>query len=102
MDPTNKLFHYDNKPLRDSIEEFAKFSIAANERQKEPRLLVTSIDVQEGEKETFDSYEKESDGLRKSEYGKYGKYGFENVTRYDGVTIEHIMASATVPQLYYY
>jgi hypothetical protein len=39
---------------------------------KEPRLLVFSVDVLEGEIVTFDSYPK-SDGSRKSKYGKYEK-----------------------------
>jgi hypothetical protein len=45
-----------------------------------------------------------ADGSRKSEYGKYtlGK-GYENVISYDhGINIEHIMASGTLPEFYYY
>jgi NTE family protein len=60
----------------------------------------------EGAAVTFDSYEKE-DGSRKSEYGKYivrnGKVGHKHVIRYnDGITSEHVIASASVPINYSY
>jgi NTE family protein len=61
------------------------------------------VDVAEGEAVTFDSYTK-ADGSRKSEYGKYTKEkGYENVIKYDeGVNIDHIMASGTLPEFYDY
>ena len=66
-----------------------------------------SVDVAEGAAVTFDSYETE-DGSRKSEYGKYithdGKeVGHEHVIRYnDGITSDHVIASASVPINYSY
>ena len=40
--------------------------------KKKPRLLAISVDVEEGETVTFDSYVKEKEtGTRKSEYGDY-------------------------------
>ena len=63
-------FIHSAKPLQDSIEHYAKFPIATNFDEKQPRLLVFSVDVSAGETVTFDSYEK-SDGSRKSEYGDY-------------------------------
>ena len=58
----------------------------------------------EGKIVTFDSYPK-VDNSRKSEYGKYtkkDKEGYEHVIRYPGITIEHVMASGTIPELYDY
>jgi hypothetical protein len=50
----------------------------------------------------FDSYAKE-DGTRTSEYGSYDKEkGFEHTIKYPGITIEHIMASAAVPEYFGY
>jgi NTE family protein len=67
-----------------------------------------SVDVAEGAAVTFDSYETE-DGSRKSEYGKYivqdgkevGRH--KHIIRYnDGITSEHVIASASVPINYNY
>ena len=61
----------------------------------------------EGAAVAFDSYESE-DGSRKSEYGKYiiqngQERGYRHVVRYnDGITLEHVMASASVPINYSY
>lgn len=106
----NDWFLHSLKPLQDSIENYAKFPISttfgdknSNTHLQEPRLLVFSVDVAEGVTVTFDSYPK-ADGSRKSEYGKYtpGK-GYENVISYDrGIDIEHVMASGTLPEFYYY
>ena len=66
-----------------------------------------SVDVAEGAAVAFDSYETE-DGSRKSEYGKYiiqdGKeVGHQHIIRYnDGITSEHVIASASVPINYSY
>ena len=66
-----------------------------------------SVDVAAGAAVTFDSYETE-DGSRKSEYGKYitqnGKeIGHEHIMRYnDGITSDHVIASASVPINYSY
>ena len=38
--------------------------------REEPRLIAISVDVEEGETVTFDSYVKDKD-TRKSEYGDY-------------------------------
>ena len=97
---------YIDKPLQDTIERFANFPIATSFKQgqlKQPRFLVFSVDVAEGEVVTFDSYPK-SDGCRNSEYGKYTKVkGYQNVIKYDdGISIEHVMASGTIPEFYDY
>ena len=88
------------KPLQDSIQEYAKFPIATEfhdkaQGQRQPRLLVFSVDVAEGVTVAFDSYPK-ADGSRKSEYCNH-------VINYnDGITIDHLMASNTLPEFYHY
>jgi NTE family protein len=99
-------YRFDNEPLKRSLERFVKFPIATSFDEKssspQPRLLLVSVDVAEGAAVVFDSYETE-DGSRKSEYGKYithnGKeMGHEHIIRYnDGITSQHVIASASVP-----
>ena len=114
-DQSNIGHRYSSKPLKDTIqgkkgiEGFAKFPIATNVDDNEPRLLVISVDVQEGATVAFDSYP-DKDGSRKSEYGRYGlgfgggtKEEYEHVIRYDdGIELEHVLASASVPLFYDY
>ena len=64
---------YDNSPLRESIRNYTNFPIATifdehDPKKQQPRLLLVSVDAEEGEAVTFDSYKKE-DEYRKSEYG---------------------------------
>ncbi|HXX98415.1 MAG TPA: patatin-like phospholipase family protein [Candidatus Bathyarchaeia archaeon] len=104
-------YRFDSRPLKRSLERFAKFPIATSFDEKsslpQPRLLLVSVDVAEGAAVTFDSYGTE-DGSRKSEYGKYivqkGKeVGHKHIIRYnDGITSEHVIASASVPINYDY
>jgi NTE family protein len=107
----NKLVHSDNAPLEKSIRKYADFPIATSFDQKQPRLLIVSVDVLEMSAVTFDSYKKE-DGSRKSEYANYDKRKEEDddddkikkfVIKYDdGISIDHVMASASVPGFYDY
>jgi NTE family protein len=138
--PNNLWFRYDNQPLRESIKNYAKFPIATsscNEEPKEPRLLLVSVDVEEGETVTFDSYEykgkeckicekrcdednkksnnnelvkhvfedhrkisyKEGDDLRWSVYGDEHN---RHAIFYDGIELDHVIASASVPLNYDY
>jgi NTE family protein len=113
FDPSNTLYIYDIKPLKESLEKFAKFPISTSFDNDEPRLLLVAVDVQELSPVVFDSYEKE-DGSRKSEYGRYGRVksgrsekdpenteGFEHVIRYDdGITSDFVLASCSVPVNY--
>ena len=115
FDPSNTWYVYDNKPLKASLERFAKFPISTSFENDEPRLLLVAVDVQEATPVVFDSYEKE-DGTRKSEYGKYGRMksdgsaidsenneGFEHVIRYNnGITADFVLASCSVPVNYDY
>jgi NTE family protein len=115
FDPQNFWAHYDNQQLKDNIRSFAKLlpltTYFESEHFKfpEPRLLIASVDIQEGETVIFDSYEKHT-GNWKSEYGRQGKEydkngvnedAYEHVISYDkGIDIEHIMASLSVPLHY--
>ena len=115
FDPTNTWYIYDNKPLKESLEKFAKFPISTSFEKGEPRLLLVAVDVQEATPVVFDSYEKE-DGTRKSGYGKYGRVKpgrsaknqanieeFEHVIRYeDGIKSDFVLASCSVPVNYDY
>ncbi|MGB8035022.1 MAG: patatin-like phospholipase family protein [Nitrososphaeraceae archaeon] len=115
FDPSNTWYVYDNKPLKESLEKFARFPISTSFENGEPRLLLVAVDIQEATPVVFDSYEKE-DGTRKSEYGRYGRVkfddsanisedheGFEHVIRYeDGIKSDFVLASCSVPVNYDY
>ncbi len=110
FDPFNGRFRFDNKPLKKSLERFAKFPIATSQENNQPRLILTAVDVDDGTPVVFDSYARE-DGRRRAEYGRYivdknfsyyyndeKEIGFEHVIRYDeGITSDHVIASAAVP-----
>jgi NTE family protein len=98
-----RWFIHSNQPLQDTIQRFADFPIATRFCEKQPRLLVFSVDVLEGQTVAFDSYEK-ADGVRKSEYGQYidEDKGYEHVIKYRGITLDHVMASGTLPEFYDY
>jgi len=111
LDPGNTWYLYSNEPLKRSLEKFAKFPIATSYQNNEPRLLLVSVDVQEGSTVVFDSYEKE-DGTRKTEYGRYGPEfarGPKDHERYehvishnDGIEVDFVLASGSVPVNYDY
>ena len=111
LDPVNTWYLYSNEPLKRSLEKFAKFPITTSYQNNEPRLLLVSVDVQEGSTVVFDSYEKE-DGTRKTEYGRYGpefakgpndREGYEHVISHnDGIEVDFVLASGSVPVNYDY
>ena len=80
FDPSNTWYIYDNKPLKESLEKFARFPISTSFEKGEPRLLLVAVDVQEATPVVFDSYEKE-DGTRKSEYGRLGRIKSDGSTK---------------------
>jgi NTE family protein len=108
----NIWYQYDNSRLKETINRSIKFPIATSIDKKEPRLLAISVDVEEGETVTFDSYVKQKETYtRKSEYGEYEpadnngkkKETYKRTIKYDkGLMPEHIMASASVPEHYDY
>ncbi len=120
FDPLNTWYIYDNRPLKESLEKFAKFPISTSFENNEPRLLLVAVDVQEATPVIFDSYEK-ADGTSKTEYGRYGRLKFidsaknqnqdqdqeneayEHVIRYeDGIKSDFVLASCSVPVNYDY
>jgi NTE family protein len=84
---------YTGDPLQDTIERYSKdentkkLRIATSWDQRQTRLLVISVDVAEGKTVTFDSY-------YKKDHSKNPVYDG------DGITIDHIMASGTIPAFY--
>ena len=114
FDPLNTWYIYDNRPLKESLEKFAKFPISTSFENNEPRLLLVAVDVQAATPVVFDSYEKE-DGTRKTEYGRYGRIksdgsaknpeneAFEHTILYeDGINSDFVLASCSVPVNYDY
>jgi hypothetical protein len=103
---------FDSTPLKESLEKFAKFPIATSFERNEPRLLLVAVDIQEGSRVVFDSYEK-GNGIRKPIYGRYGnvkpqidnsseaqlvQHDHEHFIRYDeGITSDFVLASCSVP-----
>jgi NTE family protein len=113
FDQENKRILYNKQPLQKSIEKFVKFPIATTYEEGEPRLLIVSVDATEGATVTFDSYEKGKDlngkDIRKTVY--YGQSSQEEkqqqqqpiVIEYDdGIKLQHVMASASLPEFYEY
>ena len=47
FDRSNTWYIYDNKPLKESLEKFARFPISTSFENGEPRLLLVAVDVQE-------------------------------------------------------
>ena len=116
FDPLNSWFKYDNQPLKKSLEKFAKFPIATSSEINQPRLLLVTVDVMASLPVVFDSYVKES-GIRESGYGglivEKGDnkdssqdqkiIGYEYAIKYpEGITADHVLASAAVPVNYDY
>ena len=61
FNPSNTWYIYDNKPLKESLEKFAKFPISTSFDNDEPRLLLVAVDVQELSPVVFDSYKRRMD-----------------------------------------
>jgi len=98
-------FQSSNEGLKESLEKFIDFPIATDFEKNEPRLLLVAADVQEAVPVPFDSYKK-SDGKRKTIYGQTksenGNAHGGFLIEYDGIEVEHILASANVPINYDY
>ena len=97
FDPLNSWYMHSSDRLKNTILNFAEPRIATKYEKNEPRLLVFSVNAAEGKTVTFDSYFK-ANGSRTSEYGKY----YNNNDEHDGITIDHVMASGTLPEFYDY
>jgi NTE family protein len=104
--PQNLWFKYDNTPLKESIKSFIKKPIKTNydDKIKQPRLLMVSVDVLSGKSIVFDSYPKPDDNKRYSTFKSENQTKEEEfVIQYDeGILPEHIIASTSVPLNYDY
>lgn len=101
----NKWYRSDYAPLKESIGKYADFPIATNFDKKQPRLLVISVDVLDAATVTFDSYKKPEYGRRESRYRNYNENTEDQkfVIEYDeGISVDYVMASASVPEFYDY
>src|SRR5215208_895564 len=93
-DPDNTWLVHDSKPLQSTIERYSKdennekLRISTSWDKREPRLLVISVDVAEGKTIAFDSYHTKAEDPENSLYEG------------DGITIDHVMASGTIPIFY--
>ena len=124
FDEHNKQIVLNDLPLQERIKEFGDFPIATSFEKKQPRLLITALDIVEGITVTFDSYKKE-DGTMKTIYFPGRKYGYTKsldtnnnnnnnnskkkyednsdpiIIKYEnGIELEHVMASGTLPESY--
>lgn len=96
----NKWYQYDNRKLRELIKKKVAFPIGkSTDENSIPRLLALSVDIEEAEVVTFDSYTGKSEYGYKEETGQYNEEtGQYQQVKYDqGLMVEHIMASASVP-----
>ena len=86
---------YTSNLLQHTIEQYSKdentekLRIATSWNESQPRLLVISVDVAKGNTIAFDSY-------YKKDHSKNPVYDGDG----DGITIDHIMASGTIPAFY--
>jgi NTE family protein len=98
FDKNNKWYLYDNKRLKESIKQYVKSTILTDYNKNEPRLLVFAVDVAEGKTVTFDSYPNSitEKNINEQESGKKSNH-IKN-----GISIEQIMASGTLPGFYEY
>jgi NTE family protein len=94
-DQDNTWIAHDISPLQNTIERYSKdennkekLRIATSWRNREPRLLVISVDVADGKTVAFDSYHTKAEDPKNSLYEG------------DGITIDHVMASGTIPIFY--
>ncbi|HEY7082598.1 MAG TPA: patatin-like phospholipase family protein, partial [Nitrososphaeraceae archaeon] len=92
-DQVNNLwYHHSSEPLKNTIIRYSvnldeKMNLSTSWNDRQPRLLVIAVDVEKGETVTFDSYHKKEDPNNQLYDG-------------DGIGIDQIMASGTLPEFY--
>jgi NTE family protein len=104
-------WRYDYTPLRNYLSKFIDFPIKTSLEKGQPRLLLTSVDIQDyATPVVFDSYEKQHDAPvnRKTTvvegkeqkgnggrwYSEYGNSENRHVVFYDGIGPDQVLASA--------
>jgi predicted acylesterase/phospholipase RssA len=110
----NKWFIHNSEPLEKSIKRYCgnndknnnkKSKIFTSWDKKQPRLLVVAVDVAEGKTVTFDSYKKIKDYRKSGHENHSNTKGQENYgmkSEDNGITMDHVMASGTLPEFYDY
>jgi NTE family protein len=103
-------WRYDYRQLRSYLSKFVDFPIKTSLEKRQPRLLLTSVDIQDySTPVVFDSYEKlhgasvngktisqARDGERNNSrwYSEYGNSENRHVVFYDGIGPDQVLASA--------
>ncbi len=95
-DQVNNIWpHHSSKPLEETIVKFSedknggkKMRIITSMDKNQPRLLVVAVNVAKGKTVTFDSYRRKEDKNDDEPYDG------------DGITIDHVMASGSLPIFY--
>lgn len=102
-------WRYDYRQLRTYLSKFVDFHIKTSLEKGQPRLLLTSVDIQDyATPVVFDSYEKQHDAsvngktviAAKKEndsgrwYSEYGSSDNMHVVFYDGIGPDQVLASA--------
>jgi NTE family protein len=103
-------WRYDYTPLRNYLSKFIDFPIKTSLEKGQPRLLLTSVDIQDYTTPViFDSYEKQHDasinrntivegkegkGNNGRWYSEYGNSENRHIVFYDGIGPDQVLASA--------
>ncbi len=88
--PDNK--HFVLFSLKRTLERFARFPIKTSVEEKEPRLLLVTVDVKTGDAVTFDSYS-----------GQTIYHDNKNIIfNQKGIEIEHALATGAFPDFFNY
>jgi NTE family protein len=113
----NGWYRYNNLPLQELIRKYWNYEehpLKTSFGNKEPRLLLATVDVENGETVTFDSYarlQKDEDGKpSKNESDKeiycrktsYDVKDYSAIEYDEGIDVRHVIASASVPIHYDY
>jgi NTE family protein len=102
-------WRYDYSQLRSYLSKFVDFPIKTSLEKGQPRLLLTSVDIQDYTTPVvFDSYEKQHDApINRNKiaegkegrangrwYSEYGNSENRHVVFYDGIGLDQVLASA--------
>lgn len=113
----NGWYRYNNQPLQALIRKYWNYErhpLKTSFGSKEPRLLLVTVDVENGETITFDSYARlqknkggipSKDGANQDVYCRKTSYDVDDPSaiEYDeGIDVRHVIASASVPIHYDY
>jgi NTE family protein len=98
LSPFSLFWRFDNTPAAVTMNDYwVKDGPYIKTAEGEPRLILVAVDVQDCTTAvTFDSYPKKG-GKRFSEYGGDK---IKHVIEYDGITIDHVVASMSTNQRY--